>query len=357
MPFIRLAFVCLLSLFLAVSVGANETEKVPSLENAKTMEDIWAYHAYAIESQSWRTADNPTTAFADIYISIGERIWEIAPTLEDRRDKRTAFELQLHGLRMLTRHGGAEQRFEEFFKKLKENSTEIPAPYLLFLDGRFTLVTSATGNFGGDYNEFRSEFIRWSSQKEWAATEQFISNRQFIEEMMEFIPTLHCTELSESAKEKMLAALVALLRRTTGNDLKLYGRTLDSKDFDWQSLREKYVLIKFTATWCAPCKREIPGLLDAYEKYRDKGFEIVSVYVGERVADPVAAVKKQVEEEKLPWIIISETLTEQAGQPKQGKVYDIHVFPTMLLVDKEGKIIMTGAHGNELKVKLTEIFE
>ena len=72
---------------------------------------------------------------------------------------------------------------------------------------------------------------------------------------------------------------------------------------------------------------------------------------------PVATVKKMVEEEKLPWIILSEALTERAKQPKQGVFYAIRTIPTMLLADKEGNIIMTNARGDALKTKLAEIFK
>ena len=79
---------------------------------------------------------------------------------------------------------------------------------------------------------------------------------------------------------------------------------------------------------------------------------------------------------KLPWIIIAEALTEKdesakpsllgkvlgtlTGQkkpPKQSEFYSIMGVPTMLLVDKEGKIIMTGARGEALQTKLAEIFK
>ena len=119
----------------------------------------------------------------------------------------------------------------------------------------------------------------------------------------------------------------------------LYGKTLDNEDFDWEGLRGKYVLVKFTATWCPPCKRAIPGMLEAYEKYRTKGFEIVSIYIWERGADPVATVRRFVEQEKLPWIILSESLTVEAGQPSQGETFGIEGVPTMVVVDKEGTVI------------------
>ena len=136
----------------------------------------------------------------------------------------------------------------------------------------------------------------------------------------------------------------------------LYGRMINNEDFDWESLRGKYVLVQFTATWCGPCQREIPGMLEAYKKYHDKGFEIVSVYIGQRESDPVATVKNYVEKEKLPWIILSEALTEKAGQPPQGRVFKIRSVPTMLLVNKEGEVHKTDMRGEALKQELRKLF-
>ena len=142
-----------------------------------------------------------------------------------------------------------------------------------------------------------------------------------------------------------------------GEEFNLYGKTIQDENFDWESLRGKYVLVKFTATWCGPCRGEIPGMLEAYEKYHDKGLEIVSVYVWEQEPDAVATVKNYVEEKKLPWIIISESLTKQAGQAPQGEAFDIQGVPTMLLIDKEGKIITERARGAILKEELKKLFE
>ena len=138
-----------------------------------------------------------------------------------------------------------------------------------------------------------------------------------------------------------------------GSDFYLYGRTLGNTIFDWENLRGTYVLVKFTATWCGPCRRQIPGMLEAYATYRDKGFEIVSVYIWERGTNPVATVRQAVAQDRLPWIILSETLTERAGQPPQGRAFDIRGVPTMVLVDKEGKVI---AIGTNYRQELRRIF-
>jgi thiol-disulfide isomerase/thioredoxin len=142
-----------------------------------------------------------------------------------------------------------------------------------------------------------------------------------------------------------------------GKELHLHGKTLDDEDFDWESLRGKYVLVQFTATWCPQCHLQIPGMLEAYEKYHDKGLEIVSVYILEDEPNAVATVKKFTEKEKIPWTILSESLTVKAGQPPQGDLFGIWGVPAMYLVDKEGKVISpTEAEGGHLNRELKKLF-
>jgi len=172
-----------------------------------------------------------------------------------------------------------------------------------------------------------------------------------IKELIAFINSDECT-IPESEKKTTVIRLEGEQKRSIGVELNLYGRMLEGEEFDWKALRGKYVLVKFTATWCGPCKGEIPGMLKAYEQYKDKDFEIVSVYIWEQNPEAVA---KMVEEEKLPWVIIVEDLTVKAGLPKQGDTYAIRGVPTMLLIDKEGKVISTTARGAQLEKLLEEL--
>jgi cytochrome oxidase Cu insertion factor (SCO1/SenC/PrrC family) len=138
-----------------------------------------------------------------------------------------------------------------------------------------------------------------------------------------------------------------------GVDLKLYGKMLDNKDFNWEALRGKYVLVKFTSTSCPPCRAEIPGMLKAYKQYRDKGLEIVSVYT----FDQIDETKELVAEEGLPWLVISEDLTQKANQPIHLMTYDCTPFPMMVLVDKDGKVIDADVRGEKLQTRLAELLD
>jgi thiol-disulfide isomerase/thioredoxin len=162
---------------------------------------------------------------------------------------------------------------------------------------------------------------------------------------------------SELHTEKLHTKELPSLSVAGGSEFELYGKTIDGEDFDWESLRGKYVLVKFTATWCPPCKMEIPGMLDAYKKYHDKGLEIVSVYIWEQEPAAVETVKQHVEKEKLPWIILSESLTKKAGQVSQGEHFNIQSVPTMILIDKEGRIINSQARGKTLQRELEKVFD
>nr|WP_121270989.1 TlpA disulfide reductase family protein [Pedobacter schmidteae] len=120
------------------------------------------------------------------------------------------------------------------------------------------------------------------------------------------------------------------------------GKKWSPKDF-----KGKYLIIDFWASWCGPCRQEIPHLKEVYKKYQNKGLDILAVSVDAREAD----WKKAMAEEKMAW--------PQVNAKESKPVMASYLFsgiPYLVVVDKEGNIIEKNLRGESLDKKLKEIF-
>ncbi len=77
--------------------------------------------------------------------------------------------------------------------------------------------------------------------------------------------------------EVLKTGAVRRARLLTGDPVKVSGKTIDGKPFDISQYKGKVVIVDFWATWCGPCLAELPNLKKIYEKYHDRGLEIVGV--------------------------------------------------------------------------------
>ncbi|WP_316791128.1 TlpA disulfide reductase family protein [Pedobacter frigoris] len=122
---------------------------------------------------------------------------------------------------------------------------------------------------------------------------------------------------------------------------------VNGKKYGPDDFKGKYLLIDFWASWCGPCRQEIPNLKQLYGKYHDKGLEILGVSID---AKP-DAWKKALAEEQMSW--------SQVNAPDSKKLMNDYLFsgiPFMVMVDKEGKIVEKNLRGESLDKKLKEIF-
>ena len=359
---------CLLLLLATKTAQAQDTQ----LSDAQTMEDVVVYVRQEVGKIPQNVSRTESSLmFADVLMSANEKLLKIAG---NDKEKETAYRMRLQALHFLTMADveGAEQKLNAFLNELEtsEHAYLRGLAALYRFDIFYDRVMSETVT-PDNLAQAKSELNTWFAPTDVPASnvvtlglqiaERYkIPIKLFVEELVEYVQSPECRLTAERKKEVLFALEVALCL-TVGHDPKLYGKTLDDKDFKWESLRGKYVLINFTATWCGPCQREIPALREAYSKFHDKGFEIVSVYIGERgePSEQIEVVRKSVERNKLPWIILSEALTEKAKQPKQGEFYYVPGVPMMVLVDEEGKVIATGlrAENGALQTKLKEVFK
>jgi len=127
------------------------------------------------------------------------------------------------------------------------------------------------------------------------------------------------------------------------------GPTPEGTTKSLEQLRGKYVLIDFWASWCGPCRRENPNVVRLYNKYKDKGFEILGVSLDKSKDRWKAAIKK----DNLTWHHVSDL---KGWRSKYAKLYGVRGIPYTVLVDKEGKIIGKRLRGHTLEAKLKSIF-
>ena len=108
----------------------------------------------------------------------------------------------------------------------------------------------------------------------------------------------------------------------------------------------KYVLVDFWASWCGPCRAEIPNLIKVYEQYKEKGLLVLGVAVNDKPEDTLTAIEK--DKITYPQILNSQDIA--------AETYDFSSIPTIILFDPDGKIVARELRGNDINKKMAEIF-
>ncbi|MFA6872888.1 MAG: TlpA disulfide reductase family protein [Bacteroidaceae bacterium] len=108
---------------------------------------------------------------------------------------------------------------------------------------------------------------------------------------------------------------------------------------------KKYILVDFWASWCHPCRKEIPNLKNLYAKYASKGLEIISISIDKKEAD----WKKAIDEEKLPWLSFLD-------KKNVADLYKVKLIPAIFLINEQGVVVSDKLRGEELATKLEELF-
>jgi thiol-disulfide isomerase/thioredoxin len=160
------------------------------------------------------------------------------------------------------------------------------------------------------------------------------------------------------SSDEQVAGLAARFEGTArrlelpGKPIELSGTFLDGTKLDWPAYKGKVVLVDFWATWCGPCIQELPNVLANYEKYHDRGFDVVAV----NLDSDRAKVEAFVEDRKLPWkTLYSDDAETNGWKHPMATYYGIGAIPAVILVDQKGNVVSLNARGPELGRLLGEL--
>jgi len=148
-------------------------------------------------------------------------------------------------------------------------------------------------------------------------------------------------------KKNVIEALALKERLNIGKvapDFKF--KTKEGKEVSPRDFKGKYLIIDFWASWCGPCRNEIPNVEKIYKEFKDKGVDVLSVSIDKKESDWFKAL----EEENMPW---TQLRTPDAGKGIM-KTYQFSGIPYIILLDKDNKIIGKNLRGDALRKAVEE---
>jgi thiol-disulfide isomerase/thioredoxin len=192
-----------------------------------------------------------------------------------------------------------------------------------------------------DQVEFAASFTETFASSAVTAGEVGVA-RQIYQTLGERFPDN--TELREKVAREL-----ARLDRVGKPSPSLEAQDLSGKTVKLASLRGKYVLVDFWATWCAPCITELPRLQEAYRKYHDAGLEIVGVSLDETRSAVVDFVKVR----KLPWL----QFHNGTAGADLVEAFGVSSIPANYLIDPEGIVTRLDLRGPALDAALAKLIK
>ena len=159
--------------------------------------------------------------------------------------------------------------------------------------------------------------------------------------------------VKQTEKGKEIGERIALLKKLAPGSFapEFELTTPDGKKLALKDLRVHIVLIDFWASWGGPCMDEMPNVKALYEKYHDRGLEIVGVSMDNNKAKWEGAIERT----GLVWHHVSSL--KGMNRCPVAKLYQVVAIPKLYIVGKDGKIIAKDLRGEDLREKIDELFQ
>lgn len=155
-------------------------------------------------------------------------------------------------------------------------------------------------------------------------------------------------EMADRIADALDGLQASLKKPTLGDRMDIAFEALDGRKVNLAEMKDKVVLVDFWATWCGPCKFELPHLLAAYNKHHDDGFEIIGISLD----DDRERLESFIQERGMTW---PQHFDGNGWQNELAAQFGIQSIPATFLVGKDGTIVATDLRGPALEKKVAEL--
>ena len=251
------------------------------------------------------------------------------------------------------------ENVQEINQTVKEFERTVQSLNAAFMAARNNNENGEVTRLQQEYINIKNEHDRTLKDKLWNMGNSIaviIAMYQYMDGEKDFmfydsIASKFKRELPNSSYTKELSLKVEGLRRLAVGSMapEIELPNPDGKLVSLSSFKGQYVMIDFWAAWCKPCRLENPNVVRMYDKYHNKGFEILGVSLDRKRADWLKAIA----DDKLTWPHVSDL---KYFRSVAAETYAIRSIPATYLIGPDGKIIAKGLRGASLEAKLEEIF-
>jgi len=256
----------------------------------------------------------------------------ITSTQQSIDSLRSAFEKEKQGVSNEDEISSMHQSNQSQIRSLAE---DFYAKKTEFIDEHLGDLSTMVGLSGLNINEYFSYYEKVDS----ALMEEYPNNPE-VKNFHQFVERRKKEVQAKNKSDEKLA------KGKTAPDFTL--KNPDDEPRTLSDLRGNYVLLDFWASWCQPCRKENPNLVENYKKYSDQGFEIFQVSL-DRTRD---AWLKGIKEDNLGrWYHAYDS------DNKVAQMYNIRAIPASFLLNKKGEIVAKNLRGEQLESHLSRLFE